>query len=866
MILYRLLLHLYPRSFRTEYGEEMCRIFSERRRRSSGPLGILALWLEAPFDVVSNALRVHYDLLRQDVSHMLRAHARAPGLALTAIVVTALGIGANTAVFSITDQVLIRPLPFPDSERLVKLWQREEGYSRMELSPSNYRDWKEMSSSFEAMAAFFGMSLNLVGRGEPVGVEVGIVEPELFPILGVQPILGRVLASEEAREGAPGAVVLSYGLWQARFGGSLQALGAIVRLDDRAHTIVGVMPRDFHYPDRATELWIATQFGNEDFEDRNNNYLQVVAKLRPGVSIEQARDEMERVTKELERAYPEENENTRANVLFLRDEISVQARLLLAALFGASVCVLLIACTNLAHLLLARGMERQKELSVRTALGAGRERLLRQLLTESVLLAGLGGLLGLALASAILPFLTRLVPATLPLSQGTPLDPRVLGFTALVTVLTGIGFGALPALRSASGLRMEGLREGSRGGIGGRRQKLRAALVVTEVAAAVVLLVTASLLIRALWRIQEIDPGFRTSEVVALRTPLPIPKYESTTRRVELYTRVLSEVRALPGVESAAYTSFLPMVMTGGIWPVSIPGLPVEVQRANEVASLRFVSPDFFSTLGIPVRLGRDVRDSDTADSPAVAVVSDSFARRYWPGQDPLGRRFDFAFAERSVVGVVADIRVRGLEEESEPQVYLPYRQVPDGGLVYYAPRELVVSVEDPGKDRAPILAAVRRILRKADPELPLSEGRTLEDVVDEETAPRVTQIRVLGAFAGLSLLLAGIGIYGLLSFAVSQRRTEFGLRIAFGARSSDILRMVLLEGALLALGGALVGVALGYVAGRAISALLAGLTPEDPTTYALAAAIALLMALSGCLFPALRAVRVDPNQTLRAE
>jgi predicted permease len=325
-------------------------------------------------------------------------------------------------------------------------------------------------------------------------------------------------------------------------------------------------------------------------------------------------------------------------------------------------------------------------------------------------------------------------------------------------------------------------------------------------------------------------------------------------------------VRALQGVESAAYTSFLPMVMRGGIWPVSIPGLPVEVQRTEEVASLRFVSPDFFSTLGIPLRVGRDVRDSDVLDSPAVAVVSESFVKRYWPGQDPLGRRFDFALAERTVVGVAADIRVRGLERESEPQVYLPYRQMPDGVLVYYAPRELVVRLSDPERERSPILAAVRRIVREADPELPLSEARTLKEVVGGETAPRVTQIRVLSAFAGLSLLLAGIGIYGLLSFAVSQRRTEIGLRIAFGARSSDILKMVLREGALLALAGALVGVALGYIAGGALEALLAGLAPEDATTYAFAAAVALVMALLGSLLPALRAVRVDPNQTLRSE
>jgi putative ABC transport system permease protein len=865
MLLYELLLHLYPRAFRSEYGEQMRLDFCERRRRASGWVARMALLVEAPFDVIPNALRVHGDLLGQDLRTMLRSHARAPGVAVTAVLVTALGIGANTAVFSVTDQVLIRPLPFPDSARLVKLWQHQPGYTRAELSPPNYRDWKRMSTSFESMTAYYESSVNLVGEGDPMRLEAANVEGELFRVLAVPPLMGRALVAEDERVGAPGAVVLSYGLWRGVFGGSMDVLGKTVRLDQSTATIVGVMPRSFHYPDSSTDLWKALQFPDEgDFEDRTNLFLQVVAKLRPGVSIDEARAEMELLTEKLEEAYPKENEKTRATVNSLRDEISVQARLLLAALFGASICVLLIACANLANLLLSRGMERQKELTLRTALGAGRERLLRQLLTESVALALVGGVVGVALAAAVLPVLSQLAPPTLPVARETTLDPRVLAFAALLTTLTGVGFGVLPALKSSGGFELTGLQEGARSGVGGRRQRLRSALVVAEVAASVALLISSGLLIRALVRIQAVDPGFRTSEVLAVHAALPTDKYERSARRIALYDRVLSEVRALPGVRSAAFTSFLPMVVQGGIWQVSIPGLP-EGKDVPDNASLRYVTPGFFSTLGVPLRLGRDVREADAIDAPMVAVVSESFARRYWPGQDPIGRSFGFAFVQRTVVGVVGDIRVRGLERQSEPQVYLPYRQQADRWLVFYAPKELVVRLGS-GAELGPIVDAIRTALHEADPEVPMSEVRTLGEVVEAQTAPRVTQIRVLGAFAALSILLSGVGIYGLLSYGVSRRRAEIGLRIAFGASSSDILKMVLGEGALLALVGALGGAGLGYAAGRAMEALLAGVEPGDALTYSVATAIAVLMTLSGSFFPALRAARVDPTRTIRLE
>jgi predicted permease len=625
------------------------------------------------------------------------------------------------------------------------------------------------------------------------------------------------------------------------------------------------MPRDFHFPSRSAELWMPARFQehSDDFRDRNNNYLNVVARLKPGVSLAQARAEMGVVTAQLERQFPKENRQTRASVEFLRDELSQQSRLLLMALSGAAVCVLLIACANLANLLLARGLARQRELAVRAAMGAGRERLVRQLVTESLVLALVGGALGVLVAAAAVPLLARLVPASLPIAQSPSVDLRVLIFAGLISGLTGIGFGVLPALRACRQADFNALREGTRAG-DGRKERLRSALVIAEVMASLVLLVSAGLLVRALWRIEATDPGFRTDGVLTLRTALPIPKYNETARRAAFYTQVLSAVRALPGVSSAAYISFLPMTMTGGIWPITVDGKPLEMRRfGSHQASLRFVTPGFFATLGIPLRRGRDVRESDSMDAPFVAVVGESFVHRYWPDQDPLGRHFKMAFHDRMVVGVVGDIRVRGLERNSEPQVYLPYRQVPDGWLAWYPPKDLVIrSATGPGT----LLPAVRRIIRSADAEQPVSDVRTMADIVEEQTASRSAQVRVLGAFAAIAFLLAGVGIHGLLSFAVSRRTQEIGVRIALGARPGEIVGMIARQGAVLAGAGVAPGIVLAYAAGRAMEGLLAGVKPGDAVTFASAIGLCMLMTVLGSLVPALRAVRIDPIAAIRSE
>jgi putative ABC transport system permease protein len=722
-----------------------------------------------------------------------------------------------------------------------------------------------MSKSFEGMGAYWDNSVNLVGQGDPERLEGAAITADLFPLLGVQPLMGRLFTAAEDREGAPGTLLLSYQLWQAVFGGDANVIGRRVNLDNEPFVVIGVMPRDFHFPSRNAELWMPTRFQehSDDFRDRTNNYLNVVARLKPGVSLDQARAEMGVVTAQLERQFPKENRQTGAAVSLLRDELSQQSRLLLMALSGAAICVLLIACANLANLLLARGMARQRELAVRAAMGAGRERLVRQLVTESLALALAGGALGVLVAAATVPLLARLVPMSLPIAQSPAIDLRVLIFAGLISGLTGIGFGVLPALRACRQSDFSALREGTRAG-GGRKERLRSVLVVAEVTASVVLLVSAGLLVRALWRIQATDPGFRTSGVLTLRTSLPIPKYNETARRVAFYTRVLSAVRALPGVSSAGYISFLPMVMRGGIWPIAVDGKPVDLQRSGaHTASLRYVTPGFFATLGIPLHRGRDVAESDSIDAPFVAVVSESFVRRYWPDRDPLGRHFTVAFHDRMVAGVVGDIRVRGLERNSEPQVYLPYRQVEDGWLAFYAPKDLVIrSATRPGT----LLPAVRQIIRGADAEQPVSDVRTMADIVEEQTASRAAQVRVLGAFAAIAFLLAGVGIHGLLSFAVSRRTQEIGVRIALGAQAGEIVKMIVRQGALLAGAGIVPGIVLAYAAGRAMEGILAGVQPGDGVAFASAIGLCVPMTILGSLLPALRAVRIDPITAIRSE
>lgn len=875
---YRALLRFYPASFRAEYGEEMAAIFRRRLRDAAGAARV-ALWFTVFWEVVMNALAVHWDILMQDLRYTARTLGRARGFALTAILIVALGIGANTAAFSLTDFVLFRPLSFPHADRLVTLWQSQGGYGRMELSPLNYHDWKAAATSFERLGTYTNVSANLVGSGEPERLRGVAVSADLFPVLGVPAAIGRTFGGGEdipvrdnGVDGPEPGVVIGDPLWRRVFGADPGVVGRRIRLNDDSYTVIGVMPPTFSFPNRRAAFWIPLVINKGDYEDRQNNYLYGVGRLKPGATVESARTEMTLVAARSQREFPADNANTTARVNSFREELSQQSRTMVLALSGAALCVLLIVCANLANLLLARALGRRQELAVRSAMGAGRERLIRQLATESIVLASLGGALGVLLAVAVIPMLYRLVPANLPTATAPGIDLRVLAFAGVLTLVTALAFGLAPMLnmsRSGSDADVRGLREGARAigpstrlRAGGVALDLRGALVVAEVIASVVLLVTTGLLIRALWTIQSTSPGFRAESVLTLRTDLPFPKYAPTARRADFYTRVAEQVRAVPGVTSASFISFLPMVMGGGIWPVGLPGEPLE-RTPGHTASMRFVTPAFFKTLDVPIRSGRDVSEADTMTTQMVAVVSESFVERYWPGKDAIGRTFKLANSERTIVGIAADIRVRGLERTSEPQVYLPYKQQPDNSFIFYVPKDLVIRASTP---LAQLVPAVRAIVHGVDPQQPISDVQTMTDIVDAQTASRSAQVRVLAGFAFVAFLLAAIGIHGVLSFAVSQRTPEIGVRIALGAQRRDILGMVLKQGVVMVAAGLVPGLALAYVAGRSLQALLIGVTPGDAATFATVTGVTLVMAIAGTLLPTLRALRIDPIRAMRAE
>jgi predicted permease len=859
--MYRALLHLYPKSFRGEYEGEMSAVFSQRLRDASG-FELLMLWIETFFDVLFNAVRVHIDILRQDLRYFGRTLRQSPGYALTVVGIAGLGIGATTAAFSITDHVLLRPLPFPDASRLVTVLEKEPNYSRMELSPANYRDWKNQSKSFEAFGAYADLSVNMAGDGEPEKLTGQVMTSDVLPLIGVKPLLGRWFSTEDDRHGAPGTVILSYSLWQTRFGGEDTVLGKKVLLDDEPCTVIGVMPAGFAFPRREDEVWLPMRFRDDWFldEDRGNTFLAGVARLRPGVSLSQTNAELRLIASQTERQFPKELKNVSAAAYDLHDAISPQSKTMLIALLAASLCVLLIACTNLANLLLARALGRRKELAVRSAMGAGRERLVRQLLTESLLLATAGGAVGMLIAVTATPLFVALAPTSLPIVALPSADWRILSFGALATIVTGLAFGVLPALKATSSA---DLREGSRSGVGGKKGGLRGALVIAEIAASVVLLVTCGLLIRAMLRIQGTDPGFRADRVLTMRTPVTGPRYSKTVTRVAFYKRVLSDVRTLPGVESAAYVSALPMVWRGGIWTITINGQQ-PADPSSQRASVRFITPDFFKTLAIPLELGRDVAESDVNNSPFVAVVSESFVRKYWPGENPLGKRFNGALDDHIVVGVVGDVKVRGLERDSEPQVYLAYQQVRDNSLVGYIPQDLAIRTSQ--GDALQIAPAVRRIIASAEPQLPVTNVRPLSAILAGETASRKAQLIVLGGFAAIAFLLAAIGIHGLLAYAVSQRTQEIGVRMALGATRGNILRLIVGDAMVLAVVGISMGAAAAYASGLELQSLLAGLKPNDPDAFSAGILLSLIMTVAGSFLPAMRAIRVDPATALRSE
>lgn len=816
------------------------------------------------FRRLADACGANVRMLRQDLGWTVRSLRRSAVFTITAVFVTAMGIGANTAAFTLLDYVLLRPLPFTRPEELVVLYQTQlaRGYTSMVTSPANFEDWRKMSKSFESVGAYSEFSVNMSGQNEPQRLKGMMISPDVLRVLDVRPAVGRGFEAGDEREGAPVIVLLSHGLANSLYGSPANALNQTIRLDNQPCTIVGVMPANFAFPTRETQLWVPLQFPASAFKEpaeRGNYYLSTVARLRPGVSVEQAQAEMSLIGSQLEGAYPKENRGIGATAVGMQDVVLPQSRMMIIGVFGAAFCLILIACANLANLLFARSMSRRREIAIRMAMGAMRKRILRQLLTENLVLALAGGVLGLLLGALAMPLLAPLVPDALPVSEVPQVNMRVFAFVATLTLLTCLAFGVAPSLRASREVDLNSLR--GRSALAGRSDRLRRVLVLAEVICTVVLLIGAGLLVKALWRIQASDPGFKADNVLTMRTELPLPKYEEGATRTQFYSRVLARARALPGVTSAAYISFLPMVFRGGIIPVTVPGASRDEAPAQ--ASMRFVTPDFFNTLRIPLRRGRDVSDQDTLSSPLVVVVSESLAQRLWPNEDPLGKQLNVAFADRTVVGVVNDISVRTLGRASEPQVYFPAQQLPANSLTFFAPKDLAVRTSGDPESLTP---ALRRIIHEVDPEQSVSDVRLLEDVVLSQTQSRRTQLHVVGAFTVIAFLLSAVGIYGLLSYAVLTRTQEVGIRLALGARPGNILGMFLRQGLVLGVAGLLIGLPLAYAVARAMGSLLFSVEPTDLPTYASASLLVLGMALLGSFGPAVRASRVDPAISIRAE
>ena len=809
------------------------------------------------------------ETLWQDVRYGLRILWKSPGFTFIAVITLALGIGANTAIFSLVSAVLVRPLEYHDPDRLVMVWEDEArvGFPRETPAPANYSDWKAQNQSFEDMAALEWRSFDITGDGgEPEKVSAYAVTQNFFPLLGVSPALGRNFTVEENQPGANRVAVISYSLWQSRFGGEPGVIGRGLLLNGEQHMVVGVMPQGFQFKVLDVKLWVPITFTPEKLANRNNHYLEVVARLKPGVTAAQADADIKAITHRIAAAYPNEAEGISAAVVPLRDEFTGDVRRPLMMLLVAVGFVLLIACANIAGVLLSRAAAREREIAVRNALGASRWRIVRQLLTESVLLGGVGGALGLLLALWALAFLKQLIPAGMREMTTLKLDLPVLGFTLVISLLAGLIFGLAPALQASKTDLNEALKQGTgRTGFGARQRLLRNAFVVLEVALALVLLVGAGLLIQTLYKLRGQYSELHPESVLTVRTQLLGNRYKEHSRRVAFFDQVLAQVKNLPGVVSVGYTTAVPLAWKGGANGLMLEGRPEE-PGVGWNALHRQVSADYFQAVGLALRQGRPFTEQDTEGTIPVAIINETMARLYWPGESPIGRRFKVAGPPDTnpwltIVGVVADVRQMGADAPVKAEMYIPYRQASWNS--FYAPRDLVIRTSSAPSSLVP---AVRQLIHEVDPYQPLSNIRTMDELLGRETAQRRQGMILLTAFAALALLLAALGIYGVLSYFVIQHTPEIGVRMALGAQGRDVLRMVIWKGMRLTLLGVAIGLVGAFALTRLMENLLFGVSAIDPWTFAGVSGLLTLVAFFACYLPARRATKVDPMVALRYE
>jgi putative ABC transport system permease protein len=801
--------------------------------------------------------------LLQDLRYGARMLLKNPGFTLIVLLTLALGIGANTAVFSAVNAVMLRQLPFANPDRLVRLNESnpERGWPTFSVSQPNFLDWRARNQTFEALAATIGENFNLNAGGEIEVVQGASVTADFLPVLGVTPALGRNFLPEEDRPGGNTRVALvTHGFWQRRFGGDRAIVGKTLTISDNTFTVVGVLPESFNWGVR-NELF--TPLAPDPASNRGNHNLQVIGRLKPGVTWEHARADLNTIARQLAQQYPESNNGWSVTGQKFYDWIvPEQSRRSLLVFAGAVIFVLLIACSNVANLLLARAAARQKEMAIRMALGAGRGRIIRQLFCEALLLALVAGGLGLLVALWMVEAFKTLNPATLPRLNELSIDGRVLAFSLLISLATGALFGLFPALQASRPDVHETLKDGGRssGGASGR-QRVRGALVIAEVALSVALLIGAGLLLRSFAKLQDVELGFRPENLLTMRINLPRNRYSGDQESWAFYTRLLRETKALPGVQDAALTSSVPLSglgNTGG--EVQIPGRAAAPDGSQPSAAWRVVSPGYWRTLGIPLR-GRDFDERDTAESQPVTIISEEMARRYWPGEDPLGKPVTLRSLGNktyTIIGVAGDIRSLRPETEPGPTVY-----VSTAVMARAIQSRLVVHTRT---EPAAQTAAVRGVLRSIDANVPVIDIQTVEQLLYDSLGSRRFNMFLLGSFAAVALLLASVGLFGVMAYLVSQRTHEIGIRLALGARPRDVFRLVIGRGMLLALVGAAVGLVAAFGLARFLDTLLFQVKPTDALAFTVAPVLLLGVALLACYVPARRATKVDPMVALRCE
>ncbi|HYL64830.1 MAG TPA: ABC transporter permease [Candidatus Methylomirabilis sp.] len=812
--------------------------------------------------------------LISDLRFGFRVLLRNPGFAATAVLLLALGIGANTAIFSVVNAALLRPLPYQDSSRLMQIWhvppaKSFPGLTYFSVSPANYLDWQRQNSSFEDMAAYGGAILNLGGKDRPESLQGAAVASGFFSILRAQPAIGRTFSQQEDRPGQGLVVILSDALWRDQFGADPGILDRRIVLNGESYAVVGVMPASFKFPDWA-KLWVPLAWTDEKRAVRGNHNYGVIGRLKPGVDIRSAQAELSAISVRLEQLYPEDDKGWGAIIIPLRQQLVGDVRPALLVLLGAVAFVLLIACSNVANLVLGKILARRKEIAIRTALGASRLAILRQILAETVLLSVSGGALGLFLANFGTSAISKFLADRLPRSTEITLDAPVLAFTAFLALFSGVLSGILPALRFTKTDVNEALKQGqSRGSSDSSGHKTRGVLVVSEVALSLVLLIGAGLMVRTLMELSSIHPGFDADNLLTLSISVPANKFSTPAKQIAFFEGVLQKVRSTPGIVSAGVIDDLPLDNGGSHQPVQIEGQPVVPMADQPEVDVRSASAGYLRAMHIPLLSGRDLDNSDVAGRTPTVLVSQSFAERFWPGQNPLGKHLVLTFypgVSREVVGVVGDVKLDSLDETRPvATVYWPLDQLfapPSEAWRSFGMSLAVRTAGDPMNS----VSAVTTAIHQVDPEAPVVDVLSMDQLISKSLSPQRSNMLLLAAFAGLALMLTAVGIYSVLAYTVRRRVREIGIRMALGASHSDVLRLVVGDGMKPIFLGVAIGLAAALALGRVVSSLIYGVRPTDPLTFSAVALLLVVVGLLATALPAYRATRVEPVRTLREE